>query len=155
MQLTDHFTREEFEKHGPMPDDCVGAYKQLAVWCLEPVRLAFGEPMVITSGYRSPEHNAEEHGVSKSQHIATPVQAAADYYIDSYHSAMQPIFDWCRMHGAMLFDQLILEHDESGDVIHVSWVSTQPRRMALEGATHNSSPYVARYVAPIQGGTAT
>lgn len=37
---------------------------------LENVRTEFGKPMVITSGYRCPKHNAEVGGVKGSAHLS-------------------------------------------------------------------------------------
>lgn len=37
--------------------------------CLQALRDDLGEPLVLNSGYRSPEYNREVGGVSKSQHL--------------------------------------------------------------------------------------
>ena len=36
---------------------------------LDTIREAFGGPLVVVSGYRSPEHNASINGASQSQHV--------------------------------------------------------------------------------------
>ncbi len=150
MQLSEHFAREEFEVDGcVMPDEgVVQSYIALCVSLLEPIRAHFNEPAIVTSGYRSAEVNARIGGARDSQHVATDKFAAADFYFESYRSSMQPVFDFIRQ-SQLRWDQVILEHGKNGDIIHLS-ISEVPRRMALEGATFNKSPYDARYVAPIQ-----
>ena len=154
MELSLHFNSNEFERDRcSMPGGAALAYRQLCETILEPLRAEFAEPFVITSGYRSAEINAEIGGAPSSQHIATAEHCAADGYFVSHRQNMQAVFDWLRMTSNLPFDQLILEHGKYGDVIHVSW-SRKPRRMALEGATFNQSPYQARYVAPAPTGNA-
>ena len=141
MQLTPSFAQAEFELDGPMPDACVDTYRQLCEKLLEPLRMHYGEMVVITSGYRPPEANDDAHGVKHSQHIATATYCAADFYLPSYHGNMRPVFDLVRSSSGLEFDQLILEHGGIGDIIHVSWSRAYNRREALEGATANQSAY--------------
>lgn len=130
-----------------MPEEVVPAYSVLCNQILEPVRGVFPEPFYITSGYRSKEVNQRIGGVANSQHVATGDYAAADFYLESYRSSMQPVFDWIRL-SHLLYDQVILEHSKGGDIIHISWAKKW-RRQALEGATFNKSAYQARYSVPI------
>lgn len=125
-----------------MPEACVPAYRELCVQILEPIRIHFDAPMRITSGYRSPASNDQAHGVSKSQHIANAGMCAADFFILGY-SDMRPVFDWIRSQSDLPFDQVILEHGHSADVVHVSWMKAFQRREALEGKTNNMSAYTA------------
>lgn len=147
--LTEHFDRREFEKDGPMPEECVPTYRSLCVQILEPVRAEFG-PVVVTSGYRDPADNAAAHGVAHSQHEATAEYCAADFTILGVYA--RRVFDWIRG-GQLPFDQVILEHGLNNDIIHVSWTSGSPRREALEGDTANRSAYVELPVAPLLPGT--
>ena len=64
MQLSKHFTLEEFEKSMTATRKGIenkagsGEIKNLTDVCyniLEPVRAKFDKPIIITSGYRSPE----------------------------------------------------------------------------------------------------
>lgn len=139
MQISANFSREEFEHNGKMPDDAVASYQNLCRLLLEPIRQQFSEPILITSGYRSPGDNAAAHGVPDSQHVATDRYCAADWYVPSHHHDMRPVFDFIRKSN-LPFDQLILEHGSVGDVIHLSW-SVENRRVALEGKTANQSAY--------------
>lgn len=140
-QLSKNFSREEFERGATMPDECVPSYSALSQMILEPIRAHFGRELVITSGYRSPQTNAQAHGVSNSQHMATATFCAADFFLGSMKMDMRPVFDWIRLQSGLPFDQVTLEHGVNGDVIHISWTSTPPRREALEGATHNQTKY--------------
>ena len=142
-QLTEHFTLEEFALDGPIPAECIPTFQALCENLLEPLRVHYGEPIIITSGYRSPESNAAAHGVSNSQHIATAVYCAADFYVQSMRGNMRPLFDTVRNSAALQFDQVILEHDVANgtDIVHASWSRAENRREALEGDTANQSPY--------------
>lgn len=151
MKLSEHFDRTEFEKDGcVMPDEgVVQSYLALCQFLLEPIRAKFPEPFFIDSGYRDAASNARVGGVKDSQHVATDKFCACDFYLESYRASMQPVFDWICRDSNLMFDQVILEHGKNGDIIHISYSST-PRRMALEGATFNKSPYTAKFVAPLQ-----
>ncbi len=58
VRLTPHFTREELEcKCG-----CgLMLFTQAAVERLEDIRVDLGVPLVVTSGYRCPKHDADAH----------------------------------------------------------------------------------------------
>jgi hypothetical protein len=139
--LTPHFSLEEFQKGDPIPSGCIGIFTELADKILEPVRAEFQKALVITSGYRSPKENAEAHGMSNSEHMATTFFCAADFYIEAMGSRF--VFDWMRQNPTLPFHQLILESDAAGgSIIHVSYNKTIPgERSVLIGATHNAVPY--------------
>lgn len=144
MKLSPNFQRSEFEKSGPMPDNCVPMYVRLCNEILEPIREHFGKAIRITSGYRSPEHNAAIGGSKTSQHVGTPTHCAADIQIADTDIA--EAFNWIRLHSMLPFDQAILEYGRAvesdlDDCIHLSY-SIEPRRMAMVGATNNRAPYV-------------
>lgn len=142
MLLSAHFSLDEFEQDGPMPAECVYPYTRLCELLLEPLRVHYGQPIIITSGYRSPASNEAAHGVKNSQHVATGAYCACDFYIQGMHQDLRPVFDLIRQTPSLIFDQEILEHGADGDVIHVSWSRAFNRREALEGATGNESAYV-------------
>lgn len=50
---------------------------------LDPIREALGTPVVVTSGYRTPEHNAEVDGAKNSHHTTG---RAADIRVDGLTS---------------------------------------------------------------------
>lgn len=142
-QLSANFSQSEFERESPLPADCVSSYTMLCSNILEPIRAHIGQPLVITSGYRSPDGNAVAHGVSNSQHIATKYECAADFKVIALHD-LRGLFDWIRLKSGLAIDQLILEHQKSGgpDILHVSWVLNLPRLDAREGSTENQSGYM-------------
>lgn len=140
-QLTPNFNLEEFEIDGPIPEECVPVFTKLCSTLLEPIREHFGAmPIIITSGYRPPAANAAAHGVSNSQHVATAEYCAADFKITG-DTNMRPVFDWVRALSNLVWDQLILEHGNGEDIIHLSVTMTTNRREALEGATANQTAY--------------
>ena len=139
LRLSEHFDLEEF---GAVPPVCVYPYTKLCEVLLEPLRIHYKQPIIITSGYRSPAENAAAHGVAHSQHEATAMYCAADFYIPSMQADLRPVFDLIRQSSGLQFDEVILEHGEVGDIIHVSWSRAFNRREALEGETANRSAYV-------------
>ena len=88
MKLSKNFTLEELifsitaNNHGisNTPNaEVKAALKRLAVEVLQPIRDAWGQPIVVTSGYRCPKLNAAVGGVKGSQHLlgqAADIKAA-------------------------------------------------------------------------------
>lgn len=80
---------------------------------LDPLREAYGKPIYVNSGYRSPELNKAVGGVSNSQHVKGE---AAD--IDVHNTAEnQQIYDYITQN--LTFDQCLFEN--GGAWIHVSY----------------------------------
>ena len=154
QQLTVHFASNEFEEGGDaIPADCMNIFAVLCAVILEPIRIYVARPITITSGYRSAQDNKLAHGVSDSEHVATPKSCAADFTFGNVYGSLISVrsaFDWIRRSPTLPFHQVILEHGANGSsIIHVSINLTKPGiRQALEGATHNSSPYIAWEVVP-------
>ena len=77
-RLTEHFCLDEFTYSGiavdnainnqPPPYACL-ALQNLAVGLLEPLRLLYGAPIAILSGYRNEKVNRLAGGVVTSQHL--------------------------------------------------------------------------------------
>ena len=74
---TAHFDVKEFACKG------CGEVKtsQHLMAVLELVRIHFNSPVTITSGYRSPEHNAKVGGAPKSKHVEG---IAADFKVKGF-----------------------------------------------------------------------
>ena len=79
---------------------------------LDPIRAAWGAPIVVNSGYRSPKLNAAVGGVSTSQHLRGE---AADISVGT-PAENKRLFDRIvslRDEGRIAFDQLIWEKGSS------------------------------------------
>ncbi len=66
-KLSEHFTRDELACR------CCGRLHQnhaALVVELEKLRAAYGEPLIITSGYRCTRHNVKVGGATNSRHLA-------------------------------------------------------------------------------------
>ena len=129
LQLSEHFNLSEFERSATAdrlhidntcPSTLIPQLSTLCKTILEPLRQHFGEPVIISSGYRSPTLNIKVGGVYASQHT---LGEAADI-VPPYNQRQTPHslhdwFEWLRTNTD--FDQLILEHDSKGSYwIHVS-----------------------------------
>ena len=90
----------------------------LGAYVLEPLRVALGEPIKISSGFRCQALNKAVGGVANSQHCKGQ---AADLCIDGDMDKGKRWFDYIRKH--LDFDQLIWEHNAQGVYwVHVSFV---------------------------------
>ena len=90
----------------------------LCAYVLEPLRMAMGKPINISSGFRCQELNKKVGGVYNSQHLKGQ---AADIDIQGDMAFGRKIFDYIRDH--LPFDQLIWEHSKNGTYwVHVSFV---------------------------------
>lgn len=65
-----YFNTAEFESRDgkPSPYGETVVHRELIVR-LNAIRAAFGRPIIVTSGYRSPEHNKHVGGVKNSTHV--------------------------------------------------------------------------------------
>ena len=83
---------------------------------LDPLREAYGKPIIVSSGYRCPKLNKAVGGVKNSQHMlgqAADIKTTSDSPADN-----RKLFDLAR-ELKLPFDQLI---DEFGyDWIHISY----------------------------------
>lgn len=91
----------------------------LCAFVLEPLRVAMGKPIRISSGYRCERLNKAVGGVYNSQHLKGQ---AADIDIQGDMAFGRKIFEYIRDH--LPFDQLIWEHNpKTGSYwVHVSYV---------------------------------
>lgn len=125
--ITKHFTLEELcasatakargIENKPQVQQII-ALVYLAVYVLEPLRIAMNEPIPISSGFRCERLNRAVGGVSNSQHTKGQ---AADLCIGGDIEKGKRWFSWIKTH--LKFDQLIWEHSSNGTYwVHVSFV---------------------------------
>ena len=86
---------------------------------LDPIREAWGEPIVVSSGYRCKELNALVGGVKNSHHI---LGCAADLIAGNKadNRRLFNLIQQMQQEGKIRFTQLILEGD--GRWIHISYL---------------------------------
>ncbi len=94
----------------------------------QPIRNHFGEPIFVSSGYRSGKLNEAIGGSLNSQHSKGQ---AGDIDQDNRASGVtnRDVFDFILDH--LDFDQLILEYpdkDENPEWVHVSYVNKEQNR---------------------------
>jgi len=103
----------------------------LAETVLQPIRDEFGRPVVISSGYRSPELCEAIGSSAKSQHAKGE---AADFEVPGMDNMQLAI--WISKNT--VFDQLILEFYEPGDPnsgwVHCSAVKEGSRAQVLKAS---------------------
>jgi zinc D-Ala-D-Ala carboxypeptidase len=136
MQLSKNFSLEEMEKSstairlGIKNKAGAGEIKNLGDLCyeiLEPVRAKFDKPVIITSGYRSPELSEAIGSKSTSQHCTGN---AVDMEVLSVSNLKVAL--WIENHCD--FDQLILEYytgEPNSGWIHVSYKDGSNRKQVL------------------------
>jgi hypothetical protein len=115
----------------------------LCVYVLEPVRKYLGEPLRITSGYRSPELNAAIGGASKggkqtSQHCEGK---AADIVCEGRNAE---IFRYLKN---LDIDQAIWEFgtDKEPAWVHVSWNGSKNRNQYLKAVKRNGKTQYIKF----------
>jgi hypothetical protein len=156
MQLSEHLTLEEVTNsdtakrlgidNSPTPEHLANL-KLLAAHIFEPIRMRFGHPIFVSSGYRSKALNAATPGSSiTSQHCSGE---ALDLDQDSmpFGITNKMVFDFIRQN--LQFDQLIWEYgtDSAPDWVHVSWESTgKQRKQILRGTRVNGKPHYIPYI---------
>lgn len=142
MNLSQYFKLEEFEhsdtarKYGidnSIPASLIPNIIRLHDNVLYPLRKLIGCPVVITSGYRSPDLNNKVGGVATSQHSNGQ---AADITVKGQSN--MAVFNWIRKNCE--FDQLILEKVGCTQWVHVSYNFDHNRKQCLsyDGKSYKS-----------------
>ena len=93
---------------------------------LDPLREAYGKPIVVSSGYRCPKLNRAVGGAAKSQHVTG--QAADIHTLSDTPADNKKLFDLI-LKLKLPFDQLINEYNFNW--VHVSF-SPRNRRQVLK-----------------------
>lgn len=127
MKLSKNFTLEELvfsitaSNHGidNTPNaEARKCLKRLAVEVLQPIREAWGQPIVVSSGYRCPRLNAAVGGVKNSQHVlgqAADIKAADPRQNGKLHALIKRMVK----SGQLNVGQLIWEY---GSKTNPTWV---------------------------------
>ncbi len=111
MNLTENVSLKELTKSesatrfgisNEPTEEALSNLQKLATHILQPVRDHFGKPLIITSGYRSPELCLKIGSTTTSQHTKGQ---AADFELNGI--ANKDLSDW--IHQNLDYDQLILE----------------------------------------------
>ena len=137
MQLSKHFKLQEFEKSqtaqrlGIKNKAGSGEIKNLTDVCygvLEKVRVKYDKPVIVTSGYRSPELCEAIGSKATSQHTKGE---AVDFEVIGIANIQVAYF----IEANCDFDQLILEYycpdDDQKGWVHCSFVEGSNRKQVL------------------------
>lgn len=93
--------------------------QELATLVLDPIRQAWGQPLIVTSGFRSPQLNAAVGGVPTSAHMEG---CAADIVLPHWStrkvSELYNLISWLVESGAIDIDQVIYYRKKK--MIHIS-----------------------------------
>lgn len=112
-----YFDTKEFESKDGKPSQYgETVVKRELIVMLNAIRSRYGRPIVINSGYRSPEHNKAVGGVANSQHV---LGTAADIRPLSENMAdlpeLQAICDELNAHGGVGFYDSFCHVDVRGE----------------------------------------
>jgi hypothetical protein len=146
MQLSEHFELAEFIRSSTakragisnMPTDAhLENIKLLCEKVLEPIRVHFARPIILSSGYRSAALNRAVGGSSSSQHCSGE---AADIDMEGTNITNAQIFNHIK--DNLEFDQLIWEFGTTSnpDWVHVSYESNgRQRKQILRAVKKNGA----------------
>ena len=114
---------------------------------LDPLRVRWGMPIIVTSGYRSTALNKAVGGAASSQHtkgMAADIRTVSDSRADNMRLLR------CLLNSGIVFDQVICEYpDAQGrpDWIHVSFNKGGNRKNRLTAVRKNGrTAYVSEIV---------
>jgi len=144
MNLTENVSLKELTKSesatrfgisNEPTEEALSNLQKLATHILQPVRDHFGKPLIITSGYRSPELCVKIGSTTTSQHTKGQ---ASDFEIGGI--ANKDLSDW--IHQNLDYDQLILDfwkpEDATSGWVHCSYKGEgQNRKQYLRAFTEN------------------
>jgi hypothetical protein len=151
MQLSAHLSVAEYiksdtAKRKQISNEMTPAHlenaKILAAKIFEPIRVHFGKPIYLSSGYRSEALNTAVGGSLTSHHC---MAMAMDLDQDGRGTGVtnRMVFDFIKSN--LNFDQLIWEFgtDQNPDWVHVSYVGAGNRKQVLKAVkSGNSTKYI-------------
>ena len=143
-KLSEHFTLGELTKSNSHPEvynipshEAIANLKRLCVW-LEALREASpgpskgrGEPIIINSGYRSPQLNRKIGGVPNSNHLTG---CAVDIRVENMEQLIRyaaMLLDYAK-ESKQEFDELLIERNRYGAIwLHFAVRPANNRRKIL------------------------
>jgi hypothetical protein len=147
MQLSAHLSVAEYiksdtAKRKQISNEMTPAHlenaKILAAKIFEPIRVHFGKPIYLSSGYRSEALNTAVGGSLTSHHC---MAFAMDLDQDGRGTGVtnRMVFDFIKAN--LNFDQLIWEfgNDQNPDWVHVSYVGAGNRKQVLKAVKSGKS----------------
>ena len=147
MKLTDHFSGSEI-KYNLIPPAYQQVFLDGLAFVLEPIRLAYGRAIRITSAWRSAEHNAAIGGSKRSQHRGTwfapdgVLCQCAAFDFEDWHTglvdALWPVCTRLVLAHETPVDQLILESHGEKSVVHASYVVGREPRYEIRTASEDA-----------------
>mgnify|MGYP003141344069 FL=1 len=131
MKLSKHFSLKEVIKSetavrkgidNTPTEQIKHQLKAICETIMEPIRVHYGKPIRVTSGYRCIELNKSIGGSSRSQHCALNGDAAIDFEFYDMDMDLEAVFKWITEESKLPFDQCIAEFLPHG-WIHISFSS--------------------------------
>ena len=120
-KLSDHFTLGEMTKSNSHPEvynipshEAIANLKRVCEW-LEVLRKRYGKPIIINSGYRSPQLNKKIGGVAGSNHLtgcAVDIRVLGMEQLIRYATILLDYADESKQN----FDELLIERNRYGSI---------------------------------------
>lgn len=124
-QISEYFKWREFDIYGNEDTDIIKNIMLLVENVLDVIREKYGEPIYITSGYRTPKENFDVGGVATSQHLTGEACDFTGRDIKKLWRIINELID----DGELIFDQMIYYRKRK--FIHVSYKANGEQRKQL------------------------
>ena len=137
MKLSEHFTLGELTKSGSHPEvynipshEAIANLANLSKW-LEVLRERAGTPIIINSGYRSPQLNRKIGGAPNSNHLtgcAVDIRVSGMDQLIRYAAILLDYADESKQE----FDELLIERNSHGAIwLHFAVRAKDNRRKVM------------------------
>lgn len=110
---TGYFDAKEFASKDGKPSPYIMNVQDSLVHLLNKIRGEFGMPIIVNSGYRSPEHNEVVGGVANSYHVQGLAADIRPKYIEDLPE-LQALCDKMNPHGGVGFYDTFCHVDTRG-----------------------------------------
>lgn len=127
------------------PPDCLERLYDLIEHCLDPLRVFYGNPIIVSSGYRCKQLNDIVGGSPQSQHMLGEAADIAPTYGNRTEENYQRLL---KLVKCCDFDQIILERRWDAQYkcvstwIHITYTKRRPnRRQVIENLIANPSKF--------------